>query len=218
MAKQLARDEPAVKDYYLTLRLHPKADALMIDQAYWHLARIYSAARQTDPTAKQKLDNLNEAYSVLGSPERRDEYDRLRDAVLGEGALPTPPPPVEAPPPLRVMSKQRPTPPSDAPQRSRERRSILRPVLRRLLSSLPALSRPTLRLPKLSAPHLPTVSPPHLPERRPPAPPIDTEALRHSTEAIRARLRAAGEGPSSSHPSRAPRTTQDPSADLDATS
>jgi curved DNA-binding protein CbpA len=96
------------KDYYLILQVHPAADAAMIDAAYWHLARRYGEARLTDSSAKAMMDDLNEAYSVLRSSERRVEYGKLRDLVLGAEALPLPPRPAHEPAPLQVMERQRP--------------------------------------------------------------------------------------------------------------
>ena len=104
--------EPTFKDHYQTLQVHPEADASMIEAAYWHLARRYNAAKRFDSSAIEIMDDLNEAYSVLGSPSHRKEYRRDRNAVLGEDALPTPPPQPSQPPPLRVLerSKVRPKP------------------------------------------------------------------------------------------------------------
>lgn len=110
MVAQPEETGPPFKDYFLILQLHPEADAEMVDAAYWHLARRYSDARRTDPSAKAKMDDLNEAYSVLRSSTRREEYSSIRNAVLGEGALPSPPQPVPEAPPLAVMEKQRPEP------------------------------------------------------------------------------------------------------------
>jgi hypothetical protein len=53
------------------------------------------------------LEELNDAYSVLRTPELRAEYDSLRDAVLGVGALPEPRIAAVEPPPLTVMRKQK---------------------------------------------------------------------------------------------------------------
>jgi DnaJ domain len=103
---------PTFKDYYEVLHLHPEADAAMVDQAYWHLARLYNAAIPTDSGARPMLEELNEAYSVLRTPELRDEYDNLRDAVLGVGALPEPRAAAVEPLPLSVMEKQKAKPKS----------------------------------------------------------------------------------------------------------
>ncbi len=103
-----APPEAPFKDYYLILQVHPEADAGMIQAAYWHLARRYNEQADTDPLAKEKLNDLNEAYSVLGTPARHEEYSRFRDEVLGEGALPKVAAPAREPPPLTVMARQRP--------------------------------------------------------------------------------------------------------------
>ena len=63
-------------DFYQILQLHPSADGTMVDQAYWRLARLYNAAIPSEVTAITKLDDLNEAYRVLGSSALRKEYDR----------------------------------------------------------------------------------------------------------------------------------------------
>jgi curved DNA-binding protein CbpA len=79
----------------------------MVDAAYWHLARRYNEAALHDPKAQAKLEELNEAYRVLGSAEKREEYMKQRAAVLGD-ALPKLPPPEPAPVPLTVMRRQKP--------------------------------------------------------------------------------------------------------------
>ena len=106
----MAAAEEPFKDYFLILQVHPEADAGMVEAAYWHLARRYSDDSAFDPSAKVKLDMLNEAYSVLGTPSRRQAYTDERNAVLGVGALPVAPPPPPEPAPLAVMEKQRPQP------------------------------------------------------------------------------------------------------------
>lgn len=117
---------PIFKDYCLILQIHPEADAAMLDTAYWHLVRRYSEARKTDPSAKAKMDDLNEAYCVLRSPTQREEYFRTRDAFLGEGALPEPPLPTREAPPLAVMEKQRVMAREDPEVSHRARRPLIR--------------------------------------------------------------------------------------------
>ncbi len=99
--------EPTFKDYFLTLQVHPEADASMIEAAYWHLARRCNAQKRFDSSTIANLDELNEAYSVIGSPSRRKEYLAARNAVLGEGALPAPPPQPSAVPPLKIMERSK---------------------------------------------------------------------------------------------------------------
>lgn len=110
MTREQTETETSFRDYYEVLHLQQNADAVMVDQAYWHLARLYNAAIPTDSSARQKLDELNEAYGVLRSPELRRRYDMARNALLGEGAVPIPPQAAPAPPPLAVMAKQQPKP------------------------------------------------------------------------------------------------------------
>lgn len=76
------------RDYYEILGLTPRADGAMVDQAYWHLARKYQALAETNPRAISMLDELNEAYGVLGTPRLREQYDAFRDEVLiGSGVI-----------------------------------------------------------------------------------------------------------------------------------
>jgi hypothetical protein len=107
--------EKGFKDYCLILQVHPEADGAMVDAAYWHLAKRYNQAASYDPNAKDKLEELNEAYIVLGSPQRRDEYMKVRARVLGEGALPLEPGPATSKPPLAVMARQRPAERAEEP-------------------------------------------------------------------------------------------------------
>lgn len=70
------------RDYYEILGLTPRADGAMVDQAYWHLARKYQLLAATNSRAQYLLDELNEAYGVLGNPNLRHQYDAFRDDVL----------------------------------------------------------------------------------------------------------------------------------------
>lgn len=70
------------RDYYEILGLTPRADGAMVDQAYWHLARKYQGLAATNVRAQYLLDELNEAYGVLGNPRLREQYDAFRDDVL----------------------------------------------------------------------------------------------------------------------------------------
>ena len=98
MTQESIESEQPFRDFYEVLHLHPEADAAMVDQAYWHLARLYNAAIPDDTEAREKLDDLNEAYSVLRSAELRGSYDQVRNELLGEGALPFPKASLDTPP------------------------------------------------------------------------------------------------------------------------
>lgn len=75
------------RDYYEILGLTPVADGAMVDQAYWHLARKYQLLGTTNPRARHMLDELNEAYGVIGASKLRQQYDAFRDDVLITGGI-----------------------------------------------------------------------------------------------------------------------------------
>jgi len=75
------------RDYYEILGLTPRADGMMVDGAYWHLARKYQALAATNARAHGLLDELNEAYGVLGNPALRNQYDAFRDDVLVQAGM-----------------------------------------------------------------------------------------------------------------------------------
>lgn len=76
----------ADRDFYEVLGLTPAADGAAIDTAYWQLARRYQAEAVHDPRASAQLDELNEAYNVLGVPYMRADYDAARREALASVA------------------------------------------------------------------------------------------------------------------------------------
>ena len=130
MVAQPARSETPFKDYYYALNLRPDAPVPEIEQAYWRLVR-------TGGSAEVGMDEVNEAYGVLTSPELRRRYDQLRNAFLGEGAPPQSLQPEDRPPrpPLMVMEKQQPRPRPKTNPAHRGRR-LLKVDWRRVLSAL----------------------------------------------------------------------------------
>jgi DnaJ-class molecular chaperone len=66
-------------DYYQTLGIHNSADSKEIKEAYRKLAFAYHPDRNKgNPEASEKMKIVNEAYAVLSSPEKRQEYDALK--------------------------------------------------------------------------------------------------------------------------------------------
>ncbi len=68
------------KEALKALHLAPSADAEMITQTYWHLARKLQAEAETEES-RQRLDELNEAYYAL---HPAPEIEPVQDAAPAE--------------------------------------------------------------------------------------------------------------------------------------
>jgi curved DNA-binding protein len=69
------------KDYYTILGVPETASQEEIRQAFRKLARQYHPDVAKDKTqAEERFKEINEAYEVLGDPEKRRRYDQLRQA------------------------------------------------------------------------------------------------------------------------------------------
>lgn len=65
-------------DFYQVLDVRPDANAEEIKTAYYRLARTCHPDVSTLPDAEERMRRINEAYEVLGDPEKRAAYDRKR--------------------------------------------------------------------------------------------------------------------------------------------
>jgi molecular chaperone DnaJ len=75
------------KDYYATLGVTKDATTEDIKKAYRRLAReSHPDANPEDPKAEARFKEIGEAYSVVGDPAVRKEYDELRR--LGASGFP----------------------------------------------------------------------------------------------------------------------------------
>jgi DnaJ-class molecular chaperone len=67
-------------DYYQVLGIEKDAEAPQIKDSYRKLALKYHPDRNSgDPESAEKMKSLNEAYAVLSNPEKREDYDLMRD-------------------------------------------------------------------------------------------------------------------------------------------
>ncbi len=66
------------RDYYKILGVNKNASEKEIKSAYRKLARQYHPdVNKDDSRAEEKIKEINEAYEVLGDPQKRTKYDQL---------------------------------------------------------------------------------------------------------------------------------------------
>jgi len=68
------------KDYYKILGVDRRADQKAISQAFRRLARQYHPDVNKSKGAEERFKEINEAYQVLGDPQKRAQYDQIYDA------------------------------------------------------------------------------------------------------------------------------------------
>ena len=78
------------KDYYKILGVERNAGADDVKQAYRRLARKYHPDVSKESNAKEKFQEVNEAYEVLKDKEKRAAYDQLGQYRSGESFHPPP--------------------------------------------------------------------------------------------------------------------------------
>ena len=78
------------KDYYATLGVAKDAAADDIKKAYRKLARKYHPDVSKEANAKEKFQEVSEAYETLKDPEKRAAYDQLGSYQPGQDFQPPP--------------------------------------------------------------------------------------------------------------------------------
>jgi membrane protease YdiL (CAAX protease family) len=85
-------------DCYRILQVDPAAEPEVIEAAYRRLARKYHPDVSADPSAGERMREINAAYAILGDATQREEYDarRRRSSVAIAAEEPPQPPAREA--------------------------------------------------------------------------------------------------------------------------
>src|SRR6185503_18592111 len=78
------------KDYYAILGVDKKAGADEIKKAYRKLARKYHPDVSKEKDAKEKFQEVSEAYETLKDTEKRAAYDQLGSYQPGQDFRPPP--------------------------------------------------------------------------------------------------------------------------------
>jgi curved DNA-binding protein len=74
------------KDYYQILGIEKGASSQKIKEAYRKLAFQYHPDRNKEnPSAVEKMKEINEAYAVLSDPKKRNDYDRFHEQYGPDG-------------------------------------------------------------------------------------------------------------------------------------
>jgi curved DNA-binding protein CbpA len=77
-------------DYYKTLQVDPSAEPEVIAAAYKRLSLKYHPDTNPAADAKQRMQEINEAYTVLKDPGKRHAYDLARGGARSWSAYTEP--------------------------------------------------------------------------------------------------------------------------------
>ena len=78
-----------MKDYYKILEVSPSADDAEIKKSFRKLAKKYHPdTNGGDKVAEERFQEVNEAYTILGDPEKKKAYDEERQGKRSGAAGP----------------------------------------------------------------------------------------------------------------------------------
>ena len=72
-----------LKDYYRILEIEPKADLESIKKAFRSQASRYHPDVNASPDARDKFEDVVEAFDVLSDGEKRKQFDEIRNRETG---------------------------------------------------------------------------------------------------------------------------------------
>lgn len=76
-----------MNELYQTLGVSPRATREELKRAYRKLAKqLHPDLHPDDPRAEARFKEVNEAYEVLGDPDKRKEYDAAQNRTASPGA------------------------------------------------------------------------------------------------------------------------------------
>ncbi len=70
------------RDLYQILQVDPAAEPGVVQAAFKRLALKYHPDKNSSPDAHRRMQELNEAYAIIGDPYQRAAYDRERQEKL----------------------------------------------------------------------------------------------------------------------------------------
>lgn len=74
------------RDYYDILGIPKSASAADIKSAYRKLALKWHPDKNKESDAHEKFKEINEAYEVLGNPDKKAKFDQFGHAAFGQGS------------------------------------------------------------------------------------------------------------------------------------
>ena len=76
----------AERDAYEVLQVHPRAHEVVIRAAYRALAALYHPDRDGSQASQRHMAELNAAWALVRTADRREVYDRLHQSTVSKPA------------------------------------------------------------------------------------------------------------------------------------